>query len=328
MGNLFLTSLPDTEPKPSLRLKFSVKFYAQSLNRPYSLDQIQKVRSSEYGFTKGYMRKFIFGSPIPIQEVHDIQIPVEEDSIDLRIYQPISQNKGKVIIYFHGGGFTLGNLDFCDQFCRILSSELHYVVVSVGYRLAPENKYPIAIEDAYHALEWVKSNAEEYQGDPTQIIVMGDSAGGNLAAGCAIFARDHNILGVIGQVLIYPWVSGSTEHNSYKLYGKKFGLTAELLEIFKECYLKSDDDQKEPKCFPINYPDLSGLAKAFVVTGMYDPLRDQGYEYAMKLQSAGNEVIFKNYAEGVHESLLLNKMMPNGKLMLSDFLQTLRQIFS
>jgi acetyl esterase len=207
------------------------------------------------------------------------------------------------IVYYHGGGFTVGDLDSHDASCRLLAAVSGCLVVSVEYRLAPEHPFPAAVGDALAAYRWVHGRADELGFEPTVVGVMGDSAGGNLAAVVALEARSGLGDGVpppVAQVLVYPVTDLQHETETYRSFGEGFFLTRELMEFYRDCYVPEVADYRSPKASPLRAPDHSGLAPALIVTAGFDPLRDDGAKYAEALRSAGTEVEYRCYDDQVH----------------------------
>jgi acetyl esterase len=240
------------------------------------------------------------GANEPVQQVRDVRIPGPSGEIPVRMYTPDVKTPAPVLIYFHGGGWVLGDLDSHDHVCRAIANSVPCVVASVDYRLAPEAKFPAAVEDSYAALEWIAANAGELGIDAGRIAVGGDSAGGNLAAVISLMARDRKGPKLVYQVLIYPatdmrMVAPSMEENSEGPL-----LTKAAMAWFIEHYLRGEKDKLDPLASPLLAADLTGLPAAFILTAECDPLRDEGEDYGQKLKSAGVPVEVKRYAGMPH----------------------------
>ncbi|MCL4333390.1 MAG: alpha/beta hydrolase [Candidatus Thermoplasmatota archaeon] len=223
-----------------------------------------------------------------VGEVKDMKFEHDAVTVRTRLYTPENAGSG-LILYFHGGGFVFGSLDMYDGLCRIAANRSKTRVMSVDYRLAPENKFPAALEDALESLRWVQRSAKELDIDVEKIAVAGDSAGGNLAAGVCLKARDLKLKPPRLQVLIYPSLGRSGASMSMTEYSENYYLTEKDMAFFGKAYLKQPSDILDPYFSIINHPNLSGLPEALVVTAEYDPLRDEGETYLAKLQKDGTQ---------------------------------------
>ena len=238
-------------------------------------------------------------SPIELPSIADGNVPGPAGDIPVRIYRPSDATDLPVVVFFHGGGWVIGDLESHDHMARTISAKADCVVVAVDYRLAPEHKFPAAADDAWAALEWVATHAAELGVDGDRIAVAGDSAGGNLAAVVAVQARDSEHVEIIQQVLLYPVVDGDCERPSMEENAEGYMLTRGAMDWFHEQYAVTDADRSDPRYSPIN-ADLAGVAPAVVVTAEYDPLRDQGNAYAVALTDAGVDVIHTQYDGMIH----------------------------
>ncbi len=247
--------------------------------------------------------------PIALPKVEDLKIKGRNGDIPIRIYTPENAAGAKVITFYHGGGFVIGNLNTHDKICRRLCKMNQAFVVAVDYRLAPEHKFPAAVEDCYDATKWVAENITKYGGNPDKLIVLGDSAGGNLAAVIAIQARDLGTPKIAAQVLVYPTVDAQMKHPSITSNGEGYILTKELMEWFIGHYQSSDTDKLNPLMSPLLNKDLSNLPPALVQTAEFDPLRDEGIDYVNHLKEAGNSVQYTNYKGLVHTYFTMPKFL-------------------
>jgi acetyl esterase len=219
---------------------------------------------------------------VELASVEDRRIPGPDGEIPVRISTPLDAGaESAVVVYFHGGGWVVGDLDTHDRTTQRLAQAVGAVVVSVDYRLAPEHRFPAAADDAYAAVEWA---AAEYQ--PTRLVVAGDSAGGNLAAVVSLMARDRRGPSIDHQLLVYPVTDHAMDTESYDVNGTDYFLTRTKMAWFWDQYL-GDDDRSQPYCSPLRAGDLSGLPAATVITGEFDPLRDEGEAYAARLRASG-----------------------------------------
>ncbi len=236
----------------------------------------------------------------PVADVTDRTIPGPDGDLPVRVYDPGGDGPKPALVYFHGGGFVIGSVETHDSTCRALANAADSVVVSVDYRLAPENPFPAAVEDAYAATEWVAEEAAAVGADPDRLAVGGDSAGGTLAAVTAMLARDRGAPDVDYQLLVYPAVGANREWPSYEENGEGYFLTTADMEWFRDQYLDSPIDARNPYAYPLQACDFSGLAPATVVTAGFDPLRDEGQAYADALEDAGVPVTRRHHEDMIH----------------------------
>lgn len=271
---------------------------------------------------------FLDGPRIPLAKVVDKQIEGRNGVVPVRIYVPDNAQNVPVITFYHGGGFVIGDLKSHDKVCRRLAKMNQAIVVAVDYRLAPEHKFPAAPEDCYDATKWVSENIQAYGGNPDQLVVMGDSAGGNLATVTAIQARDLGTPKIAAQVLIYPATDARMTYPSIKSNGKGYVLTEEIMNWFMSHYAGNEAEKADPLMSPILTPDLSNLPPALVQLAEYDPLRDEGKAYAEKLKAAGNQVQCTQYDGLIHTYFRMPKFLKkcmDAHVEIADFLQrTLR----
>jgi acetyl esterase len=242
------------------------------------------------------------GEPLEMAGVEDLEIPGPAgNQIPVRVYTPTTgQSLRPLVVYFHGGGFVIGNIDSHDATCRELAHLAEAVVVSVDYRLAPEHAGPAAAEDCYAATRWVADNAAALGGDPLRLAVAGDSAGGNLAAVVPLIARDRGGPPIAFQLLIYPVTDLTMSQPSMEENAEGYMLTAAGLRWFYDHYLGGAGDPKDAVLSPLFASDLSGLPPALVLTAEFDPLRDEGEAYAARLIAAGVPVAVKRYDGLIH----------------------------
>ncbi|MFI5044306.1 MAG: alpha/beta hydrolase [Acidimicrobiales bacterium] len=246
----------------------------------------------------------MFGAGPEVREITDRTIPGPAGEIPIRIYRPLerSANPPGVVVFFHGGGFVIGDLESHDSTCRLLANGAGAVVVAVDYRLAPEHPFPAAPDDCLAALRWVHDSADELEVDASRIAVAGDSAGGNLAAVMAQHAKTEDIP-VVFQLLIYPVVDvdeTADRYGSRSANAEGYFLTQETMEWFGECYVTDPSFVDDVRASPIRCADLSGLAPALVITAEYDPLCDEGEAYAKALADAGVDVTLTRYDGAIH----------------------------
>lgn len=263
-----------------------------------------------------------------VMAVTNTSLAGAEGSIPARVYTPAGPRPLPVLVYFHGGGYVVGDLDVSDLRCRILSEWAMCLVVSVDYRMAPEHPFPAAVEDGYAATRWVAQNAARLGGDPGRLAVGGDSAGGNLAAVVALMARDRGGPSLAFQYLVYPVTDWSGEQASYKQNGFGYGLNADTMAWYTEQYLPNPADRTNPLAAPLRAINLTGLPPAMVITAEYDPLRDEGEAYAARLKQAGVPVELKRYDGMIHGFLSNAGDFDGGKQATIDSIHALRAAFA
>ena len=226
----------------------------------------------------------------PVAKIVDQQIAVENDDINIRIYTPEGNGPFPIFVYYHGGGWVIGDLEMVDASCRMIANETKHMVVSVDYRLSPEHKFPVPFNDAYTALNWIHEHAVTFNGDASNLVVGGDSAGGNLSAAVALKARDENGPAISAQILIYPVTQLSYDTPSYEQFKEGYGLDKSLMIWFVEHYIRNEADRDNPYASPLLAEDVSNLPPALVITAENDVLRDEGHAYAKRLKDAGVDV--------------------------------------
>ena len=246
-----------------------------------------------------------------VGSVEDGSVPGPAGAVPVRTYRPEGDAPHPTIVFFHGGGFVIGDLDTHDDHARLLSRDVDAVVVSVDYRLAPETPFPGGYDDCLAAYRWVVEHVADLGGDVHRIAVAGDSAGGNLAAAVALAARDAG-LPLRAQLLLYPavdFVQGDT-HASRVQNAEGYLLTAEDMRWFGDHYLADVAHAEDPRASVLKAPDLSGVAPAVVATAEYDPLRDEGDAYAAALEAAGVPVVHRRYDGLIHGFFGLGPISP------------------
>ena len=267
------------------------------------------------------------GIPEAVASVEERHIPGPAGDIPIRIYTPQGQGPFPALIYYHGGGWVIGNLDVVDVPCRQLANRTGCVVISVDYRLAPEHPFPAPAEDAYAAVEWVAANGDEIDVDSSKIAVSGDSAGGNLAAVVCLMAKDKGGPKISYQILFYPVTEHSYETKSYQENADGYFLTKDSMVWFWNHYLQQEEDGKNPYASPLLAEDVSGLPPALVVTAEYDPLRDEGEAYAKKLLDAGVGVTLKRYEGLIHGFIWMTGALPQGIEAIELAAEELKAVF-
>src|SRR6202035_2946574 len=261
-----------------------------------------------------YLKGRVVTNPEPpeLESVQPLAIPSPAGTIPARIYTPKNLRQANrlapALVFFHGGGWVIGDLDSHDVVCRKLADEGQLIVISVDYRLAPEHKFPAAVDDAIAATAWIAGYAKELGIDASQLVAGGDSAGGNLAAVVAISARDGDGPAISGQVLIYPATDFAMTHPSHSEPETSLLLTHSVIRWFRDHYLNGTSDIGDWRASPARATTLIGLPPAYVLTAGADPLRDEGDEYARRLKEAGVPVTYRHFAGQFHGFFTMGKL--------------------
>ena len=271
-----------------------MELHAASGMQPLNLVSVEEAR-------RGFAEMVAATPPgDPVARVEDMSIPTPDYDMPVRVYTPEGEGPFPILVNFHGGGWVVGDLDADDFQCRAIVNAAGCIVVSVDYRLAPENKFPIPAEDAYQAARWVAENSVRLGGDGAPLAVGGASAGGNLAAVVALMARDRGGPPIACQVLNVPVTDCTFDTVSYRENGEDYVLTKAEMQCFWEHYLNTPEEGAHPYASPLRAPELSGLPPALVQTAQYDPLRDEGRAYADRLRAAGVPVMYRCYEGMIH----------------------------
>ena len=251
--------------------------------------------------------------PPAVAEIVELAADGPHGAIALRLYRPTRRSDDPaptpVLVYFHGGGWTIGDLDTHDVLCRQLANGSRCAVVSVDYRMGPEHRFPVAVEDALAATYWVRRQAETLGLDPSRLAVGGDSAGGNLAAVVALLARDAGDLAVAYQLLIYPATDMRCCHPSHAANGTGYLLETPTIVYYRGNYIDDDACYLDWRASPLLHTDLSGLPPALVLTAGFDPLRDEGLDYANALVAAGNRATYVCFERQIHGFITMGKVL-------------------
>ncbi|MBM9509836.1 alpha/beta hydrolase [Actinacidiphila acididurans] len=250
-----------------------------------------------------------------VHEVTEEHVPGPGGTLTVRVHRPDATPGRPVLLYFYGGGWTLGSLDTCDAVCRFLANAAGCVTVSAGYRLAPEHPFPAAVEDCWAALCWTAANAQRFGGDPTRIAVAGDSAGGNLAAVTAQTARDRGGPALAHQVLVYPNTDyrPPPERPHAAAAADPYLFNERSVDWYWSHYLARREDGADPRASPLRARDLTGLAPATVVTAEYDPLCAEGQAYAARLREAGVPVELRRWDGMAHGFFTMTGVLPQAR---------------
>ena len=263
--------------------------------------------------------------PAPrMARVEDHTIEQADGNFQVRVLVPLEPAAG-VIVYYHGGGWVVGSIEESETLGRKLAERTSCAVVLVDYRLAPEHPYPVAVNDSYAALEWAAEHMNEIAGGKVPLIVAGDSAGGNLSAVMSLRARDRNGPNIAMQVLIYPVTDANFDRPSYLDSENQLMLTRDSMIWFFDHYIPDTAQRTEPEASPIYAEDLSGLPPAVVLTAEHDPLRDEGEEYAQRLEDAGVEVELQRHLGQMHAFFAL-LMLPGSERGMQQVVKAIRRL--
>ena len=268
------------------------------------------------------------GEPEDVAVVEGRTVPGPAGDIPVRVYRPEGAGAFPALVYYHGGGWIIGDLDTHDPLCRHFANAAGCVVVVPDYRLAPEHKYPAAADDCYAATKWVAEHGAEIGVDRSRIAVGGDSSGGNLAAVVALMARDRGGPTLAAQVLIYPVTDHRFDTASYRDNGKGYLLETDLMQLFWDSYLSGDDDGAQPYASPLRAPDVSGVAPAHIITAEFDVLRDEGEAYGKRLQEAGVATRIQRYDGMIHGFVQFGAAIPQAHDAIADVVAGLKAALS
>jgi acetyl esterase len=263
-----------------------------------------------------------------VASVEDRTIPGPASQLPVRIYTPEGTGPFPSLVWFHGGGWVVGDLDTADATARYLTVGSGCVVVSVDYRLAPETKFPGPAEDCYHATRWVMQNSASINADPGKLAVGGDSAGGNLAAAVCLMSRDRRSTMPAFQTLVYPVTDRNFATESYLSNAEGYQLSRDGMIWYWDHYLQGDADASNPYAAPMQAKDLSGLPPAIVITAEFDPLRDEGEAYARRLEAAGVSTTCTRYDGMIHGFFGMAAAVDKGKQAVDQAASMLRATFN
>lgn len=312
----------------ALHYRFRFLLWMMSIQKRPPMEEMSPQEARDFNLeTSNRMKKMVDFKPVEMFKITNRHVKTPDFDIPIRIYQPIEGEKLPILMFFHGGGFVIGNLDTHDLICRRLAALVKCLVVSVDYRLAPEHKFPAAPNDCYAATVWAYEHADEIKGDQTRIAVCGDSAGGNLATVISMMARDQGGPKITYQVLIYPTTDGTQSSPSVDQMGEGFILTKKLMVWFLNHYKDNQTEIKDPYFSPLFAEDLSNLPPALIITAEYDPLKDEGKKYAERLRESGVPVIFKEFKGMVHVFFAMPKFLKKARQAQELVAKELRTAF-
>ena len=268
----------------------------------------------------------VTGRPRPVARAEDVTIPGPAGELPARLYVALGAPGAPqpLLVYYHGGGWVIGDLDTHDGLCRFLAELGGCRVLSVGYRLAPEHPFPAPVEDAVAAFAWAAENAAELGADPARIAVAGDSAGGNLAAAVCLQTRGGDGPAPAMQLLLYPCTDAVGGQASRDIFAEGFLLTRNDMDWFEAHYLPEGCDPTDPRVSMMRAEDVAGLPRAFVVTAGFDPLRDEGETYAARMREAGVEVALRRHPGLIHGFANLTAVCPTARAAMHEVAGALR----
>jgi len=260
---------------------------------------------------------------VEVREVRDLQVQGADGMLPARLYRPGDAAIQPALIYFHGGGFTIGDLELYDAFCRRIAVASNCAVLSVDYRLGPEHRFPAAADDCIAATQWVAAHAASLGLDAARLAVGGDSAGGNPAAVTTLALRGQ--LSIAHQLLICPLTAFDSTTESFRRCAEGYFLTAKLMSYFGGHYLNGEQDLQNWRCAPIRAERLDGLPPATVLIAGFDPLRDEGEAYAQRLEASGVPVKLIEYPGQFHDFQLVDGLIPQAITAVDDLAAALRR---
>ena len=269
----------------------------------------------------------LMDEPAPaLPRVEDIRIPGPAGEIPARVYAPSAgKTPQPAVAYFHGGGWVQGDLETHHGLCARLAKHAGVLVVSVDYRLAPEHKFPAAVEDCLAAYRWLREKGRDVGADTERVGVAGDSAGGNLSAVVAQLTGSSDTPAPACQVLIYPSVDFSLDTGSHRELADGHVIPRDRILWYMEQYLGNDGDKTDPRASPLRAPSLKGQPPAMIVTAGFDPLRDEGRAYGERLRQAGVDVVYREYPGQIHAFVSLTKAIPQGMACTLEIAEFLRR---
>ncbi|MBC8135393.1 MAG: alpha/beta hydrolase fold domain-containing protein [Fibrella sp.] len=310
-----LDTLTSLKPRPLPELS-----PAEARKEPGSKDAFKELLKRRNGGT--------LPAPEPVARVEDRTVPGPAGPRTVRVYTPEGAGPFPVAVYVHGGGWTVGSIAGYDPSYRALANTARCVVISVSYRLAPENKFPSGLEDVYAAFQYIRKNAAQFGGDPKRVAIVGESAGGNLAAAVCLLSRDRKAALPVYQVLIYPITDTRTSTASYREHKYAVPLDRPQMVYFISNVVRSKRDLDSPYLAVLRAPSLRGLPPATVITAEIDPLNTEGVAYANRLRASGIPVRYKNYDGATHEFFSMGAIVPDAKDAVQFVAEGLKKAFA
>ena len=263
---------------------------------------------------------------VQINHIKEIEIKSENRKIKLRIYSNNDNDDQPLIIFFHGGGFVMGDLDSHDLLCRHLSKKSECKLIAVDYSLAPEHKFPCSLEDSINAVKYVFENSKQIKFDKNKVVVCGDSAGGNLALIISILSKEQKLPKIRGQILFYPWIDFTMSRPSMSIKLDGLIVKKSTLDYFADHYLNDNDDVTNWKISPLLYSDFHGMPTTYIYGAGLDPLVDEGYALMKRLKSFKNEVYYKVYEGQMHAFVSNIVSLPTSIICINEACDAIKQI--
>lgn len=301
-----------------------IQFFLDQMNTmPVSFERLtpEVMRNSENSALVSMQKE-------PVEKVEDRTISLTGRELPIRIYTPKGEAPFPALIFYHGGGWVLGSIESHDAICRELANMASCIVISVEYRLAPEHKFPSAVDDAYESLEWVASHADELGIDASKMAVGGDSAGGNLATVACLISKERSGPKVVHQFLLYPSTGPAADYPSMTENAEGYLLTKDMMSWFQKHYIENPEDQTNPYLSPILSENLEDLPPATILTAQFDPLRDVGIAYAEKLKEHGVAVYHRNYDDLIHGFANFTSFVPEAREAVAEGAEQLKKAFA
>jgi acetyl esterase len=303
----------------------AVKLHLNKILNPSSIDakSIKEIREYLNAQSTKWSNK-----PIPFSNIKNTTIKINSERIPVRIYTPKNGNKLPIVIYSHGGFWVGGSIDNYDSICRKLSQNTNAIVISVAYRLAPENPFPAAVNDIYNTLQWTYKNASSINGDEKYIALAGDSAGGNLSTAVSLMARDKNGPPITCEVLLYPSTNiFQLNSNSWSYFANDLNISKKDMEKYISLYVPKKEDRKSPYASPLLAKGFKKLPNTLIITAEIDPLRDEGEAYGKKLKDAGINTQVTRYNGVPHGFISMSKITNKSEKALNEISLYLQREF-
>ncbi len=289
------------------------------------------VRETPVGNTRANMERLagaLAGKPPKLNSIQDIEISTDFGALPARLYKPVDNPSLPVLVFYHGGGYIRGSLDSHDGLCARLAKYGGFAVLSVEYRLAPEHKFPAAVDDAIAAFNWAVEHGAGYGLDPSNVAVGGDSSGGCRAAAGVQQAKAGNGALPVFQMLLYPTLDAHLSAASYQLFEDGYFLTYDRIRDYRDMYLNNASERDDFRASPILNPDLAGLPPALIITAGFDPLRDEAESYGKALQAAGVSVGTVRFPSMVHGFMSMTAILPQAEKAVHQAAEALRHVFT